>query len=114
MLETIGAVKCIEERYDFKKALKFSTGLAGINRIFLPTCKIYPTLVASDTNDYVTTENLNADNIEDFRAKFMESVYRAGNYRQIFKTRSVSYSRISRENFLLPPTRARWMKLIRE
>ena len=59
-LQTIGAVKCIEQRYDFKNT-KISTGLNGINRIFLPTCKIYPTLVASDTNDYVTTENINAE-----------------------------------------------------
>ena len=110
MLETIGAVKCIEERYDFKNT-KISTGLAGINRIFLPTCKIYPTLVASDTNDYVTTENLNADNIEDFRAKFMESVYRAGNYRQISKQEACRIQGFP-ANFLLPPTRARWMKLI--
>lgn len=110
MLETIGAVKCIEERYDFKNT-KISTGLAGINRIFLPTCKIYPTLVASDTNDYVTTENLNADNIEDFRAKFMESVYRAGNYRQISKQEACRIQGFP-TNFLLPPTRARWMKLI--
>ena len=110
MLETIGVVKCIEERYDFKNT-KISTGLAGINRIFLPTCKIYPTLVASDTNDYVTTENLNADNIEDFRAKFMESVYRAGNYRQISKQEACRIQGFP-ANFLLPPTRARWMKLI--
>ena len=110
MLETIGAVKCIEERYDFKNT-KISTGLAGINRIFLPTCKIYPTLVASYTNDYVTTENLNADNIEDFRAKFMESVYRAGNYRQISKQEACRIQGFP-ANFLLPPTRARWMKLI--
>lgn len=110
MLETIGAVKCIEERYDFKNT-KISTGLAGINRIFLPTCKIYPTLVASDTNDYVTTENLNADNIEDFRAKFMESVYRAGNYRQISKQEACRIQGFP-ANFLLPPTRTRWMKLI--
>lgn len=110
MLETIGAIKCIEERYDFKNT-KISTGLAGINRIFLPTCKIYPTLVASDTNDYVTTENLNADNIEDFRAKFMEFVYRAGNYRQISKQEACRIQGFP-ANFLLPPTRARWMKLI--
>ena len=110
MLETIGAVKCIEERYDFKNT-KISTGLAGINRIFLPTCKIYPTLVASDTNDYVTTENLNADNIEDFRAKFMESVYRAGNYRQISKQEACRIQGFP-ANFLFNGTRARWMKLI--
>ena len=101
-LQTIGAVKCIEQRYDFKN---------GINRIFLPTCKIYPTLVASDTNDYVTTENINAENIEDFRARFMETVYRTGNYRQISKQEACRIQGFP-SDFLLPPTRTRWMKLI--
>lgn len=109
-LETIGAVKCIEQRYDFKNT-KISTGLNGINRIFLPTCKIYPTLVASDTNDYVTTENINADNIEDFRARFMKTVYRTGNYRQISKQEACRIQGFP-SDFLLPPTRTRWMKLI--
>lgn len=109
-LETIGAVKCVEERYDFKNT-KISTGLAGINRIFLPTCKIYPTLVASDTNDYVTTENINADSIEDFRAKFMTSVYKTGHYRQISKQEACRIQGFPAD-YLLPPTRVRWMKLI--
>ena len=109
-LATIGAVKCIEERYDFKNT-KISTGLAGVNRIFLPTCKIYPTLVASDTNDYVTTENIKADSIEDFRTKFMESIYRTGNYRQISKQEACRIQGFPAD-YILPPTRARWMKLI--
>ena len=109
-LESIGTVRCIEERYDFKNT-KISTGLAGVNRIFLPTCKIYPTLVASDTNDYVTTENINADSIEDFRARFMQKVYRPGNYRQITKQEACRIQGFPAD-YLLPPTRARWMKLI--
>ena len=110
MLENIGVVKCIEERYDFKNT-KISTGLAGVNRIFLPTCKIYPTLVASDTNDYVTTENVDADNIEEFREKFMRTVYRTGKYRQISKQEACRIQGFPAD-YLLPPTRARWMKLI--
>lgn len=109
-LEAIGAIKCIEERYDFKNT-KISTGLAGVNRIFLPSCKIYPTLVASDTNDYVTTENISADNIDEFRIKFMQSVYRKGNYRKISKQEACRIQGFPAD-YLLPPTRARWMKLI--
>ena len=109
-LESIGEVKCIEERYDFKNT-KISTGLAGVNRIFLPTCKIYPTLVASDTNDYVTTEIINADSIEEFRAKFMQNVYLTGKYRQISKQEACRIQGFNAD-FILPPTRARWMKLI--
>ena len=109
-LEGAGVVRCIEERYDFKNT-KISTGLAGINRIFLPTCKIYPTLVASDTNDYVTTVNINADSIEEFRARFMKQVYTAGNYRKISKQEACRIQGFPAD-FLLPVTRARWMKLI--
>ena len=63
-LKRRGAIRCIEMRYDFKNT-KISTGLAGINRIFLPSSKIYPTLVASDTNDFVATEPIDADTIEE-------------------------------------------------
>lgn len=77
----------------------------------MPTCKIYPTLVASDTNDYVTTVNINADSIEEFRARFMQSVYRPGNYRQITKEEACRIQGFP-SDYKLPPTRARWMKLI--
>ncbi len=109
-LNTMGIVRCIETRYDFKNT-KISTGLAGINRIFLPTCKIYPTLVASDTNDYVTTESIRAESIEDFRDKFMRTVYKTGKYRQITKQEACRIQGFP-ANYLLPSSRARWMKLI--
>ena len=69
-LEEKGIVKCTEIRYDFKNT-KISTGLKGINRIFLPSSKIYPTLVASDTNDYVSTEMIEAESIEEWKEKFL-------------------------------------------
>lgn len=109
-LENEGAVECTETRYDFKNT-KISTGLFGVNRIFLPTCKIYPTLVASDTNDYVTTELFSAENIGDFRRMFMDKVYKTGSYRQISKSEACRIQGFP-SDFILPPSRARWMKLI--
>lgn len=105
-----GVIRCVETRYDFKNT-KISTGLAGINRIFLPSSKIYPTLVASDTNDFVATEPINADTIEEFREVFMEHIYRPRNYRRITKSEACRIQGFP-ENYLLPPTRPRWMKLI--
>ena len=105
-----GVIRCVETRYDFKNT-KISTGLAGINRIFLPSSKIYPTLVASDTNDFVATEPIDADTIEEFREEFMEHVYRPGNYRRITKSEACRIQGFP-DNYLLPPTRPRWMKLI--
>lgn len=105
-----GVIRCVETRYDFKNT-KISTGLAGINRIFLPSSKIYPTLVASDTNDFVATEPIDADTIEEFREEFMEHVYRPRNYRRITKSEACRIQGFP-DNYLLPPTRPRWMKLI--
>jgi len=105
-----GVIRCVETRYDFKNT-KISTGLAGINRIFLPSSKIYPTLVASDTNDFVATEPIDADTIEEFREKFMERVYRPRNYRRITQSEACRIQGFP-DNYLLPPTRPRWMKLI--
>jgi DNA (cytosine-5)-methyltransferase 1 len=52
-LQQKNIIVCDEVRYDFKNA-KISTGLYGISRIFLPSSSIFPTLVASDSNDYIT------------------------------------------------------------
>lgn len=103
-------IRCIEIRYDFKNT-KISTGLAGINRIFLPSSKIYPTLVASDTNDFVATVPIDAENIDEFRREFMDYVYRPGNYRRISKSEACRIQGFP-DNYILPPTRPRWMKLI--
>ena len=103
-------IRCVEVRYDFKNT-KISTGLAGINRIILPSSKIYPTLVASDTNDFVATEPIDADTIEDFRKAFMERVYRPRRYRRITQSEACRIQGFP-DNYILPPTRPRWMKLI--
>lgn len=84
-LEENGFIRCSETRYDFKNG-KISTGLNGVNRIFLPSSKIYPTLVASDTNDFVATKNIDGDTINEFRSNFMEQIYSKGAYRKITKS----------------------------
>lgn len=103
-------IHCIEIRYDFRNT-KISTGLAGINRIFLPTSKIYPTLVASDTNDYVSPVMIKAESIEEFRAEFLKQVYETHNFRKITKTEACRIQGFP-DDFSLPSTRQRWMKLI--
>ena len=109
-LSNRGIIRCTETRYDFKNT-KISTGLEGVNRIFLPSSKIYPTLVASDTNDYVSTEIINAETIESYREEFMERVYRPNNYRRITQTEACRIQGFP-DDFILPPSRPRWMKLI--
>ncbi len=105
-----GIITSNEVRYDFKNT-KISTGLYGVNRIFLPTSNIFPTLVASDTNDYVTTKVINAKNEEEHRKFFINHVYNKENYRRITKEEACLIQGFPK-NYLLPENRARWMKLV--
>lgn len=105
-----GSLECSDLRYDFKHT-KISTGLAGINRIFLRSSKIYPTMVASDTNDYIATVDINADTLQEYKREFMEKIYRPKNYRQITKEEACLIQGFP-ANFILPEARPRWMKLI--
>ena len=99
-----------EERYDFKNT-KISTGLYGVNRVFLPTSNIFPTLVASDTNDFVTTKIIYAKNEEDHKKQFVDKVYKKENYRRITKEEACMIQGFPKD-YILPENRARWMKLV--
>lgn len=109
-LESEGIVKCVEVRYDFRNT-KISTGLNGINRIFLPSSKIYPTLVASDTNDFISTEELHADTIEEWKDNFMKEIFKPKKYRKITKSEACRIQGFPAD-FILPEARAKWMHLI--
>lgn len=105
-----GIITSSEVRYDFKNT-KISTGLYGVNRIFLPTSNIFPTLVASDTNDYVTTKMINTKNEQEHKKQFIEKVYKKENYRRITKEEACLIQGFPK-NYMLPENRARWMKLV--
>jgi DNA (cytosine-5)-methyltransferase 1 len=105
-----GALTCVETRYDFKNT-KISTGLNGLNRVFLPSSSVFPTLVASDTNDMVATKDISADNMADYRRKFIEEIHLEGNYRKITKSEACLLQGFPAE-YKLPDSRARWMKLV--
>ncbi len=109
-LEEKKIIICNEIRYDFKNT-KISTGLFGINRIFLSTSNIFPTLVASDTNDYITTKEISAKNESEYKTEFLNEVYRKGEFRRITKEEACKIQGFP-EDFKLPENRARWMKLI--
>jgi len=74
-LKAKGVITCTEMRYDFKNT-KISTGLDGVNRVFLPSSNIFPTLVASDSNDYVALKDISATTADEFKRAFMEEIYR--------------------------------------
>lgn len=103
-------IECTEVRYDFRYT-KISTGLFGINRIFLPSANIFSTLVASDSNDYVTTVSVIAETEEAYRKAFIEQIYRAKKYRRITCGEACRIQGFP-SSFVLPESRSRWMKLI--
>lgn len=109
-LLTSGNIICDEIRYDFKNT-KISTGLNGINRIILPHARTFPTLVASDSNDFIATKMIKGDTIEEYRYNFMHEIYFKGNYRKITKSEACRIQGFP-EDFILPEKRNRWMKLI--
>jgi DNA (cytosine-5)-methyltransferase 1 len=82
-----------------------------VNRVFLPSSDIFPTLVASDTNDYVAVKSINPTDKDDYKRQFLEEIYRKGNYRKITKAEACRIQGFP-EDFVLPESRARWMKLI--
>lgn len=101
-------IRCLEKRYDFKNG-KISTGLFGVNRIFLPSSDTFPTLVASDTNDFIATKDI--PHSRDYKKHFIEEIYRKQNYRKITKKEACLIQGFPAD-FTLPESRARWMKLI--
>ncbi|MDB9453395.1 DNA cytosine methyltransferase [Dolichospermum circinale] len=103
-------IECVEIRYDVKNT-KISTGLFGVSRIFLPTSDIFPTLVASDTNDFITLKTIAAINHDDFKNKFIKEVYEPREFRKITKSEACLIQGFPHD-FKLPESRARWMKLI--
>lgn len=109
-VKNVEIIESEEIRYDFKNT-KISTGLFGINRIFLPTSDIFPTLVASDTNDFITTKEISAKNEKEYKEKFLNEIYRKEAFRKITKEEACKIQGFP-EDFTLPENRARWMKLI--
>jgi DNA (cytosine-5)-methyltransferase 1 len=67
--------------------------------------------VASDSNDYITLKEVRAQNDEDYKKQFIEEIYKRRDYRKITKNEACLIQGFP-EDFMLPPSRARWMKLL--
>lgn len=80
-LEAKGAVRRVGVRYDFRNG-KISAGLNGINRIFLPSSKTCPALVASYTNDYISTVRIEAESLSELRSEFLGEGLQAAKFQK--------------------------------
>lgn len=103
-------IRCIEKKYNFKNT-KISTGFYGVSRVFLPSSNVFPTLVASDSNDFVTDVNIKFENELEYKDNFLKKVYFSKKYRKITKEEACIIQGFPKD-LILPETRARWMKLI--
>ncbi len=101
---------CIETRYEFRYT-KISTGIEGVNRVFLPNSETFPTLVASDTNDFVALKDIEAKDEEGYKQAFLDEIFHKKLYRKISKEEACLIQGFPK-NFKLPESRSRWMKLI--
>jgi len=99
-----------EVRYEFKNS-KISSGINGINRIYLPLSDVFSTLVASDTNDFVATKNVEFDNPNEYKSSFINQIYRKGEFRKISKSEACRIQGFP-SDYKLQEGRTKWMKLI--
>lgn len=101
---------CCEVRYEFKYT-KISTGIEGINRVFLPKSEAFPTLVASDTNDFIALKDIEAQTEQGYKQRFLEEIFHKKLFRKISREEACLIQGFPK-NFQLPQSRNRWMKLV--
>lgn len=105
-----GVLVCSETRYEFRYT-KISTGIEGINRFFLPRSEAFPTLVASDTNDFVALQDVDADSEEGYTQAFLQEIFQPKRFRKVSRAEACLIQGFP-PDFQLPESRPRWMKLV--
>lgn len=68
-------------------------------------------MVASDTNDFVSTEFIEAESIEQWKEEFMQKIFRPGKFRKITKSEACRIQGFPAD-YILPESRPRWMHLV--
>ncbi len=99
-----------EVRYEFKNS-KISSGIFGVNRIYLPNSEVFSTLVASDTNDFIATKDVEFKDIAEYKKAFIKQIFLPKNYRKITKEEACKIQGFP-PNFKLQEKRTKWMKLL--
>jgi DNA (cytosine-5)-methyltransferase 1 len=62
---------------------KNSSGVDEIYRVYLPNSRIFSTLTATGTKDYIATEYVEGKTLEEYRNNFIEKILRKKNLRQV-------------------------------
>jgi len=69
-------------KYELRNS-KNSSGIEGIYRIFLPNSRIFSTLTATGTKDFVATDYLNFVNPDNYKEEFIRQIFKTGKFRAI-------------------------------
>lgn len=78
--------RILKLNYDKKYDLVHSKNSAGINniyRVFLPNSKIFSTLTATGTKDFIATDYVECDDPKEYKQAFIDQIYKTGKFRQI-------------------------------
>ncbi|MDB5258805.1 MAG: DNA-methyltransferase Dcm [Candidatus Taylorbacteria bacterium] len=62
---------------------KNSSGIDGIYRVYLPNSSIFSTLTATGTRDYIATEYVEGETLEEYRLNFISSILTKKKLRQV-------------------------------
>jgi DNA (cytosine-5)-methyltransferase 1 len=62
---------------------KNSSGIDGVYRVFLPNSKIFSTLTATGTRDFIATDYVDCDDPATYKQCFIEQIFKQKKYRQV-------------------------------
>jgi DNA (cytosine-5)-methyltransferase 1 len=69
-----------ENKYDFFNR-RLSSGINGVNRIYLPNSTFFPTITATGSKDFISTINIYGKTDSEYKHNFIEKILKRGNYR---------------------------------
>jgi DNA (cytosine-5)-methyltransferase 1 len=70
------------DTYDFVNS-KNSSGIEGVYRVYLPCSKIFSTLTATGTKDFIALKNITGMNADDYKKNFISDIFNKKKFRTI-------------------------------
>lgn len=89
-------------KYEFVNS-KNSSGIDGVYRIYLPRSKIFSTLTATGTKDFVALRNISGNDAEDFKKNFINEIFNKKKFRQITSLEAARLQGFP-DDFIVHPT----------
>lgn len=71
-----------ENKYELLNS-KNSAGIDNVYRVFLPNSKIFSTLTATGTKDYIATDYVECDDPKEYKQAFIDQIFKTKKFREI-------------------------------